>query len=1120
MLFAVAAATCLTRASDAVAQQAAARQAAAGQAAASLPVRCSAAEFDDRLHSSHAGQPLGAVELVVRGVARRQPRADANEGGASSKPADANSPSPPPLDAARRSVRHEYVIEVDKVVYGWSSAKQIRCRSFHLLGENQPLLIALTETLAGESHPAEVKYVAPGGELAAHQSLADARWHWHVLGARGIFVGRIGAAVGSGPPAAGGDKNGGAANGQTGQPPASPPVPSAASAPAEREKSKREVAGKTAENPRATQRGKGRGPMKPAVPAAVRGELRSVAIEKWIGEPLFPAETKLLVDLDDIAAKGSAAPAADVTTLNFVARVEQSPSGGPPIMHVGYRVPVELVDEALAALKRRDEFSVVSGTDELAGEKFVEIRHRGPLADALLLLGATHDACVLLGRARLESEPAEAKRLLEESVRSQLTSATLTLDAARRQARQIETLAMLEHRRVDGAAGRLLDELLTSIAAGQASAPKRAYDPALLLAPDQLPSEFNFDANHSLVWLAKSLYDTQTARRFGSRLKQLAATGPDSWRDELRQALIAARVDELTDRDAAAERMRTTTPVRSSPGLWHDGRYALAFSPSGRWLASAGEGLVRLWSTSDWSRKSEGEFAGEIESAVFCDDDRQLWIAGRREGHGLLAKWNWETGEVTDDRSAGLAPVDSLSLSLDGRTVVATSGEDEEIYYWREGVGGEAQRLPLGDGATHVALSVDGGLVLREDSMATWRVDPLAAPGAPKPPLANPSLPIFAAVFAPDGKTVYTIERPADPAGDAEDSDNPEGRSGLRSTVAVRRASGKFELLGPRSREVDGHQLLISRSGNRLVVVAQRETAVVFTVLDAPSLRFRSRFLLPITDELKRLESAAVSPDGAVLAVAVTDQPPVLFNMETGERLAPGKGHHGRITSVAFSDDGRSLTTVGEDGWECNWDAATLKIAKRKLLGANEAPVGTGVAVRSPLDGQPLEDGRSMLKLQVDPRGRHLDVIRVDMVTGRSNQIGEAQTPWLPDGPRGLVPGGKFFHAGTQIYDRTTLKLVSEKRLRGDDVLKMAFSADGSRYAVVTRRLDAPSDLEAATEEATCWVRVHETATGKTLGAFPTSDEAVNQMAFSPTADRVAVVRGDNILEVWPVPAP
>ena len=44
--------------------------------------------------------------------------------------------------------------------------------------------------------------------------------------------------------------------------------------------------------------------------------------------------------------------------------------------------------------------------------------------------------------------------------------------------------------------------------------------------------------------------------------------------------------------------------------------------PKRRFLATAGEGVVRLWSTADWSRKAEGEFNGEVGALMFgafCD---------------------------------------------------------------------------------------------------------------------------------------------------------------------------------------------------------------------------------------------------------------------------------------------------------------------------------------------------------------------------------------------------------------------------------------------------------------------------------------------------------------------
>jgi WD40 repeat protein len=70
----------------------------------------------------------------------------------------------------------------------------------------------------------------------------------------------------------------------------------------------------------------------------------------------------------------------------------------------------------------------------------------------------------------------------------------------------------------------------------------------------------------------------------------------------------------------------------------------------------------------------------------------------------------------------------------------------------------------------------------------------------------------------------------------------------------------------------------------------------------------------------------AFSPDGELLAAADVNSNIRLWEVATGKELAPLRGHHGRVLSLAFTEDGRRLLSGSEDTTALIWDVS--KIAK------------------------------------------------------------------------------------------------------------------------------------------------------------------------------------------------
>ena len=74
-----------------------------------------------------------------------------------------------------------------------------------------------------------------------------------------------------------------------------------------------------------------------------------------------------------------------------------------------------------------------------------------------------------------------------------------------------------------------------------------------------------------------------------------------------------------------------------------------------------------------------------------------------------------------------------------------------------------------------------------------------------------------------------------------------------------------------------------------------------------------------------RVTAAAISPDGALLAVAVEDGRTALWSMPTGERVGTLDRHNAEVLDVAFSPDSAYVVTGGAEGAVRVWDARTTR---------------------------------------------------------------------------------------------------------------------------------------------------------------------------------------------------
>jgi len=175
------------------------------------------------------------------------------------------------------------------------------------------------------------------------------------------------------------------------------------------------------------------------------------------------------------------------------------------------------------------------------------------------------------------------------------------------------------------------------------------------------------------------------------------------------------------------------------------------------------------------------------------------------------------------------------------------------------------------------------------------------------------------------------------------------------------------------------------------------------------------------------------SPDGKVLAVGSSDNAVRLWDLSTGQPQRKVLRHK-ELRTIAFSADGRTLASGGEDGVRL-WDVQTMKL--RGTLRADEI---TSV-VFAPAGGQLAAGGRTALLLYDLATGKRLAVLEKG-----ASDTGVSSIAFSPDGSTLARGSNRFLGPGSlKLWDLRARKL--KKLIAGSDphgIAALAFSPDGA----------------------------------------------------------------------------
>jgi WD40 repeat protein len=244
-----------------------------------------------------------------------------------------------------------------------------------------------------------------------------------------------------------------------------------------------------------------------------------------------------------------------------------------------------------------------------------------------------------------------------------------------------------------------------------------------------------------------------------------------------------------------------------------------------------------------------------------------------------------------------------------------------------------------------------------------------------------------------------------------------------------------------------------------------------------------------------RVTSVAWSPDGRTLASGSWDRTVRLWEVPTGKLLATLEGHTKAVTSVAWSPDGKALASGALDNTVRLWEVptgkplATLEGHTTGVTSVAWSPDGKALASGS---GDPLiHDG--VVRLWEVPTGKPLATLAGHAEAVRS-------VAWSPDG-RTLASGAE--DSTVRLWEASTGKPLSTLAGHTAGVGSVAWSPDGRTLA-------------SGSEDGT--VKLWEVPTGKPLATLKGHTRGVTSVAWSPDGRTLASGAWDSTVRLWKVP--
>ncbi len=237
-----------------------------------------------------------------------------------------------------------------------------------------------------------------------------------------------------------------------------------------------------------------------------------------------------------------------------------------------------------------------------------------------------------------------------------------------------------------------------------------------------------------------------------------------------------------------------------------------------------------------------------------------------------------------------------------------------------------------------------------------------------------------------------------------------------------------------------------------------------------------------------RVFSVAFAPDGKTLLAGAWDGSIRLWDVATGKEIRQYTGHRGWVRSVAFSPDGKIFASGGKDKIIRIWETSTGKEIRR--LEGHRSDISY---VSFSPDGKLLASVEALaLRLWDAATGR--EVRRFDFRLGN------------PIGSMAFSPDGKFLAYGgvnlTVLFDLAAGKEVRQfPTLPHSFFTILVFAPDGKTLCGINGNWGIPISL---------W----DVATGKTLRPLGKLENSISSFVLAPDGRSMALVSGDHAIHI------